>query len=53
MVGFVLGTFAGIPLGWFVHGIFAQQRAAQVLLCRQKNFGIAEADLQARCGSVY
>lgn len=53
LIGFVLGTIAGIPVGWFTHRVFAQQRAAQVLLCRQQNFGLPEADLQARCGNVY
>jgi Mg/Co/Ni transporter MgtE len=53
LIGLVLGTIAGIPVGWFTHRVFAQQRAAQVLLCRQQNFGLPEADLQARCGEVY
>ncbi|MBW4421760.1 MAG: hypothetical protein KME13_21495 [Myxacorys californica WJT36-NPBG1] len=53
LIGFVLGMVAGAPIGWFVHRLYAQQRTAQVLLCRQQNFGLAEADLQARCGTPY
>jgi len=53
LIGIMLGVIGGTPIGWFAHRIFAQQRAAQVLLCRQQNFGLPEADLQARCGEVY
>lgn len=53
LIGLVLGTFVGTPIGWFTHRIYAQQRTAQVLLCRQQRFGLAEADLQARCGMPY
>lgn len=53
LIGVVLGVFAGIPIGWLSHRVYAQQRTAQVLLCRQQNFGLAEADLQARCGTPY
>jgi hypothetical protein len=52
-IGILLGILAGAPIGWFVHQTFARQRAAQVLLCRQQNYGLAEADLQGRCGSLY
>jgi hypothetical protein len=52
-VGLVIGIAVGAPLGWFAHRLYAQQRAAQVLLCRQQNFGLREADLQARCGNLY
>ncbi|MDX2212325.1 MAG: hypothetical protein SFY66_03455 [Oculatellaceae cyanobacterium bins.114] len=40
-------------MGWFTHRVFAQQRAAQVLLCRQQHYGQAEASLQDICGTVY
>ena len=53
LIGFLLGTIAGTPIGWFLHRVYAQQRTAQVLLCRQQNFGLQEADLQARCGQPY
>lgn len=53
LIGFGIGILAGGPLGWFSHRIYAQQRTAQVLLCRQQSFGVSEAELQSRCGSVY
>lgn len=53
LIGFLLGTIAGTPIGWFAHRVFSQQRAAQVLLCRQQNFGLTETELQARCGDLY
>lgn len=52
-VGLIVGVVAGAPLGWFAHRFYAQQRAAQVLLCRQQNFGLRETELQARCGNLY
>lgn len=52
-IGLVVGIIAGAPLGWFAHRLYAQQRAAQVLLCRQQNFGLRETELQARCGNLY
>jgi hypothetical protein len=54
LIGVALGTvLLGAPLGWFAHRFYAQQRTAQVLLCRQQNFGLRESDLQARCGQPY
>lgn len=53
LTGLIIGTIAGTPLGWFAHKVYAKQRAAQVLLCRQQNFGLAEAQLQSRCGNLY
>ena len=53
LIGLALGVVAGTPIGWFAHRIYAQQHTAQVLLCRQQSFGLAEADLQARCGTPY
>jgi hypothetical protein len=52
MIGILLGIIVGAPIGWFVHQVFARQRAAQVLLCRQQNYGLSETDLQARCGAL-
>ena len=51
--GLVIGLIAGAPLGWFAHRIYYQQRAGQVLLCRQKHIGQPEAELKALCGDVY
>jgi NhaP-type Na+/H+ or K+/H+ antiporter len=53
VIGIILGAIIGAPIGWFSHRLFAQQRAAQVLLCRQQHYGQPEADLQATCGTVY
>lgn len=53
LIGVVLGTIAGFPIGWVSHRAYAQQRAAQVLLCRQQNFGLTEAQLEGRCGSLF
>lgn len=53
VIGFLLGMVAGAPIGWVVHQVYARQRAAQVLLCRQQNYGLTEPDLQARCGALY
>jgi hypothetical protein len=53
MIGFGLGVIGGLPLGWFAHRIYFQQRSAQVLLCRQQHLGVTEAELKATCGSLY
>lgn len=53
IVGAIIGAVIGAPLGWFSHRLYAQQRAAQVLLCRQQHYGQPEAELQATCGTVY
>ncbi len=53
ITGLVLGLLAGIPAGWFTHRLFYQQRAAQVLLCRQQHYGLPEVELQRTCGSVF
>lgn len=52
-IGLAIGIVIGAPFGWLTHQIFARQRAAQVLLCRQQNFGLTEAQLEARCGNLY
>lgn len=52
-LGSLIGLVMGVPLGWIGHRVIYQQRTAQVLLCRQQNFGLAEADLRAKCGAVY
>jgi len=53
VLGGLIGLVAGVPLGWIGHRIIFQQRTAQVLLCRQQHYGLAEADLQSKCGAVY
>jgi hypothetical protein len=53
VTGLIIGSIAGAPLGWFAHQIYYQQRAGQVLLCRQKHIGQPEAELKALCGSAY
>ncbi|HEY9876002.1 MAG TPA: hypothetical protein V6D12_21405 [Candidatus Obscuribacterales bacterium] len=50
-IGLAIGIVAGTPIGWFAHRIYSQQRAAQVLLCRQQHVG--EPNLDAVCGSTY
>lgn len=53
LIGLCIGIIAGIPVGWFIHRVFFQQRAAQVLLCRQQHYGQPEVELQRICGSVF
>ncbi len=52
-IGIFLGALAGGPIGWFSHRVYYQQRAGQVLLCRQNHIGQTEAELKALCGSLY
>jgi hypothetical protein len=51
--GLVIGLIAGAPLGWFAHRIYYQQRAGQILLCRQQHVGQPEAELKQLCGNAY
>ena len=53
VTGIILGIFGGIPLGWFAHSVYYQQKSGMVLLCRQKHIGQPEAELKALCGSAY
>jgi len=54
LIGVVLGALLlGGPLGWFAHRFYAQQRIGRVLLCRQQNAGLDEADLREQCGQLY
>lgn len=52
-IGFLLGVVGGLPIGWFAHRVYFQQRTAQVLLCRQNHIGQPEVELKSLCGSVY
>ena len=51
--GLALGIIVGAPIGWFAHRLYYQQRAGQVLLCRQNHIGQTEAELKDLCGSLY
>lgn len=53
LAGLILGLIGGAVSGWFAHRLFYQQRAAQVLLCRQQHYGQPEVELQRICGSVF
>jgi hypothetical protein len=52
-IGVLLGIIGGLPIGWFAHRVYFQQRTAQVLLCRQNHLGQPEVELKNLCGSVY
>nr|WP_290223488.1 hypothetical protein [Trichocoleus desertorum] len=52
-IGILLGVVGGLPIGWFAHRVYFQQRTAQVLLCRQNHIGQPEVELKSLCGSVY
>ena len=52
-IGILLGVVGGLPIGWFAHRVYFQQRTAQVLLCRQNHLGQPEVELKNLCGSVY
>ena len=51
--GLAIGLVAGIPIGWFVHQVYAQQRLAQILLCHEKNRNKPEAIVDSICGTLY
>ncbi len=53
ITGLVIGLIAGAPLGWLAHQFYMEQRLADVLLCREKNRGLAEAQLQSLCGRSF
>lgn len=53
ITGAIIGAIAGTPIGWFAHRVYYQQRAGQVLLCRQQHPGQTEPELRALCGSLY
>lgn len=51
--GLVIGAIAGAPLGWVAHQFYAEQRLAQILICREKNRNQPEAIVQSICGSRF
>lgn len=53
ITGLLVGVIAGAPLGWFVHQFYAEQRLAQILICREKNRDKPEAIVQTICGSRF
>ena len=53
IIGLVIGVVAGTPLGWVAHQFYAEQRLADVLICREKNRNIPEEQLQSLCGSRF
>lgn len=53
LTGLAIGVVAGAPLGWFVHQFYAEQRLAQILICREKHRNEPEVRVQAICGSRF
>ncbi len=51
--GLAIGIVAGIPIGWFVHQVYAQQRLAQILLCHERNRSQPAAVVESICGARY
>ena len=53
ITGLIIGVFAGMPLGWLAHRFYADQRLAQVMICREHNRNQPAATLEAICGSGF
>ena len=53
ITGLVVGIIAGAPIGWIAHQLYAERRLAEVLICREKNTNVPEAQLQSLCGSRF
>ena len=53
VIGLIVGIIIGAPLGWLVHQFFAEQRLAQILICREKNRDLPEVQVQSICGSRF
>lgn len=53
MIGLIIGLLAGLPLGWIAHQLYAEQRLADVLVCREKNRNLPEVQVQSICGSRF
>ena len=51
--GLAIGLVAGIPIGWFVHQVYAQQRLAQILLCHERHRNQPAAVVESICGARY
>ena len=53
ITGLIIGVCAGIPLGWMAHRFYADQRLAQVMICREHNKNQPAAAVEAMCGSGF
>lgn len=53
LTGLFIGLIGGIPIGWFVHQFYAQQRLAQILLCHERNRSQPAAVVDSICGKLY
>lgn len=53
ITGLIVGVIAGAPLGWVAHRFFAEQRLADVLICREKNRNLPEVQVESICGSRF
>lgn len=52
-IGLAIGGIAGAFTGWVAHRFYAEQRLANVLICREKNKNQPEYVLQSMCGSRF
>ncbi|HEY9807832.1 MAG TPA: hypothetical protein V6D13_00700 [Halomicronema sp.] len=54
ITGFILGTLVlGLPLGWFAHRFYSEQRLAKVLICREKNQDKPINVVDSLCGNWF
>lgn len=53
ITGLAIGVIVGSPLGWISHRFYAEQRLAQILICREKHRNQPEAIVQSLCGSRF
>jgi len=53
IIGLVVGIIAGTPIGWIAHQFYADRRLAEVLICREKNRNLPEAQVLSLCGSRF
>lgn len=53
ITGLIIGIIAGLPLGWFTHRFYYQQRLAQILLCRENHRNQSATVVDSYCGTAY
>ncbi len=53
VTGLIIGTIAGMPIGWFAHQFYYQQTLAKNLLCREQNGNRPAVEVDAICGSRF